>query len=589
MPVHPSILSEDPGSSLGPEALCPDIFRGHMKVLMEDAVQRMNHVVATANTLLQIAKLGADQLGHLPSGDLVYLNELKSDIIHDSEQISKAHEDTAVEVMRLALKYDDVEELAPCVEVLLCGFEGLRNRMKKKVDVIDQLRAAKPDEIEEEFEFIEEPVEVTTENHHIRQPDWAGDIIRNQGPMVVLNNLPTNITYAQVMDGVTGLGGISRVLVKPEPAATRKGAWCAVVHFKTSKAAKDYFQFFKEKPLFFEDKDEELQKASMLLYEPTTPPDDEDQGHLSGRCVDFDHFHGPAIWAALEKIGLSIIVRVAFSPDTSGDLGSLSVEVVDVAQASRVREIALQHRALPGFSGRSEDLADGLCESDFPPSHIYKLFDNVIRHVEPDYLEAMWNRAPYNTWAPHKRLQPEAEVRQPRKHPLRERTDREAFRIRMHVSLQTGNPDAVCMTLLNTTYLAKRGSVFKYAIEPNATAVEVRGQELVDLQNSTINDDTWVTFWTKYLQQQNILAPDEYARMVEHRRLRAEGKITCPVDCQTCKPDIRRSPVPLRARMYTHASEDGFPHSSWLRKEDEETRRSISRMTPRMGRILRSR
>ena len=55
--------------------------------------------------------------------------------------------------------------------------------------------------------------------------EWTQAVINNKGPMIILNNLPTRITYAQVMEGVTGLGGISSVLVKPEPAETLSVRW----------------------------------------------------------------------------------------------------------------------------------------------------------------------------------------------------------------------------------------------------------------------------------------------------------------------------------------------------------------------------
>lgn len=407
--------------------------------------------------------------------------------------------------------------------------------------------------------------------------------------MVVLNNLPNKITYAQVMEGVTGLGGISRVIVKPEPAAARKDAWCAVVHFKTCQAAKDYFLFFKEKPLFFEDKEGELHQARMLLYEPDTPSDDANCGSHSGRCLDFDQFFGPAIWPAMQKIGLSNIVRVAFSPEASGDLGELAIEVTDVAHASRVRQMAIEYRSLPGFSGMSKHLADGPCESDFPPSHILKHHSNIIPFVESNHLETKWNRTPYNTWKLPKFLYPEANVSQTYQATLTDIPNHDAMRMELHVSVHAQHPDAVVMSLQHTIYTSQCGSVCKVSVQSPSSATEVGGDELTKLQDATVGNEDWASFWAQFMRQPKELSPDKYAAMIQHRRMKAEGIITCPDDCNVCKPDIRKSPVPLRARMYTMANDDGYIHKAWLRKDDEETRRSIRPMTPQMGRILRSR
>ena len=73
--------------------------------------------------------------------------------------------------------------------------------------------------------------------------------------------------------------------------------------------------------------------------------------------------------------------------------------MTDAFKASYVRDLSLGELPIPGFSGRAEDITDGLCESDYPPSHIQHRYANVIPYVAHNHLDK-WDKAPYNTWEP---------------------------------------------------------------------------------------------------------------------------------------------------------------------------------------------
>lgn len=375
------------------------------------------------------------------------------------------------------------------------------------------------------------------------------------------------------MEGVTGLGGISSVLVKPEPAGSRKGAYCAALHFNNNKAANAYIEFFKEKPLFFVDEEGDVHKARMLQFQAAAPSDHDPQSSVSGRCLDFNHFPAKAVWAAIKKIGISHIIRVTFNPDASSDVGELSVEMTDAFKASCVRDLALGELPIPGFSGRAEDITDGLCESDYPPSHIQHRYANVIPYVAHNHLDK-WDNAPYNTWEPPRPLQPESYIRMIY-HSTLPRIPEEEVRPR---------PE---MTLGSRTYICEDGCVYKLSTGHVSSQMEVRGQELKVLQALTLGKHEWADFWRELALQQQALNMDTYAHMVEHRRLVAEGQITCPVDCYECGPSLRDSPTPLRAQMYTQASDEGFMHGAWINGDDIQIRLSIPPMIPQMGQIIR--
>lgn len=404
--------------------------------------------------------------------------------------------------------------------------------------------------------------------------EWTQTVIYNKGPLVIINNLPNNITYHQVMEGVTGLGGISSVLVRPEPASHREGAYCAAIHFHHDKAAKAYIDFFKEKPLFFMDKDDDVHQACMLYFKASTPSDDDSQSSVSGRCLELSNFPTNAVWAAIKKIGISHIVRLSFSPDASSDVGELSVELTDVVKASYIRDVWLADKSFPGFSGRDEDVSDGLCESDYPPSHIKSRHENVIPYIEPDHLEK-WNIPPYNTWEPRRPSRPA------------ETSPRATFRStlpRIPEEDVTPRPE---MTVGDETYTCENGRVYILSTRNRSVQREVRGTELRVLQAMTLGRQQWSFFWRELSLQQQIINPDTYASIVEHRRLKDEGRITCPPDCDQCGPSLRDSPTPLRAQMYTQGSDDGFMYEAFIRGDDMRIIMSVPPMVPQMGEIIR--
>jgi hypothetical protein len=143
------------------------------------------------------------------------------------------------------------------------------------------------------------------------------------------------------------------------------------------------------------------------------------------------------------------------------------------------------------------------------------------------------------------------------------------------------------MTLGSRTYTCEDGCVYKLSTGYPSSQIEVRGQELKVLQALTLGKYEWADFWRELALQQQVLNPDTYAHMVEHRRLMAEGQITCPTDCYECGPSLRDSPTPLRAQMYTQSSDEGFMHGAWLHGDDVQIRLSIPPMTPQMGQVIR--
>ncbi|KAI8689672.1 hypothetical protein NCS56_00230900 [Fusarium sp. Ph1] len=543
-------------------------FSDDKEWVMKDAKDRLKVLAALCEVYLHITAIQPADFAGLPSESLLTLNELMNDIVHDVHELGKSNNLAAFDLIEMS-RSRSADEFKELVEHKIRDLEIQRDVIKGKVDMIHGLREFQLDE-EDEFEIVAEPVAVP------RVPkgdyEWTQAVINNKGPMIILNNLPTRITYAQVMEGVTGLGGISSVLVKPEPAGSRKGACCAALHFNNNKAANAYIDFFKEKPLFFVDQEGDVHKARMLYFQAAAPSDHDPQSSVSGRCLDFNNFPAKAVWAAIKKIGISHIVRVTFNPDASSDVGELSVEMTDAVRASYVRDASLGELPIPGFSGRAEDISDGLCESDYPPSHIQNRYANVIPYVEPNYLDK-WNQAPYNTWEPPRPLQPESYVRMIYQATLP--------RIPEEVRLR---PE---MTLGSRTYTCEDGYVYKLSTGYPSSQIEVRGQELKVLQALTLGKHEWADFWRELALQQQVLNPDTYAHMVEHRRLMAEGQITCPIDCYECGPNLRDSPTPLRAQMYTQSSDEGFMHGAWLHGDDVQIRLSIPPMTPQMGQIIR--
>lgn len=101
MPAPPQLgsaheSSKDLESSVGPQDLSTCVSTGDKQSIMSEAIQRMDNVTATADALLEIGKFSADHVDNLPSEDLVYVNELKSEIIHDHEKITMQNEQAAV-------------------------------------------------------------------------------------------------------------------------------------------------------------------------------------------------------------------------------------------------------------------------------------------------------------------------------------------------------------------------------------------------------------------------------------------------------------------------------------------------------------
>ncbi|RMJ11694.1 hypothetical protein BHE90_012960 [Fusarium euwallaceae] len=421
---------------------------------------------------------------------------------------------------------------------------------------------------------------------------WAQEVVRDQGPMVILNNLPHHITYTQVMEGVTGLGGINSVAVMAEPAPSRKGAFCAMINFNDTKAVDAYIDFFKKKPLFFVDKDGDIHKASMLSFKGETPSIKESHHPTSGRCLEFANFRASDIWTALLKIGILGIVRVNFNPDTSGDLGELSIELTTAMHASRVRTLALDGH-IPGFSGIAENISDGLCESDYHPSHIQQRFNNVIPYTGPDHLEKKWNQKPYNGLEslslgfPSMQHRTHTHARYP-DFPLPQIPEDE----RLHSATPSTHEDRARHLLIprgGFLYGSDGGNVHKRDMAHPETTSPVRGDDLRTLVESTLADPEWFPFWRDVVRQQEHLSFEAYGRMVEHRRLNTNGQISCPDDCNECHPNLRDSLTPpLRTRMYTQMGDDGYIYAEWLRSEDEQTRRSVRGLSPQMGQIIRS-
>ncbi|UPK96451.1 hypothetical protein LCI18_007386 [Fusarium solani-melongenae] len=566
--------------------------------LMKDAENRLKVLASLCEIYLHATSTDPADFARLPSETLLTLNELKNDIIHDVHKLAKANNLVALDLIEMSRSHPD-DEFDELAENKIRELEKQRDVIKGKVDMIYAIREFQraqeeleseqdcdSNDEEEEFEVVAESAEVP---RGLPKGDyeWTQAILNNKGPLVILNNLPACITYTQVMEGVTGLGGISSVLVRPEPAGSRKGAYCAAIHFNSNKAANAYIDFFKENPLFFVDEEGDVHKARMLQFQAAAPSDHDPQSSVSGRCLDFNKFPAKAVWATIKRIGMSHIVRVSFNPDASNDAGELSVEMTDAFKASYVRDMALEELPMLGFSGLAEDITDGLCESDYPPSHIQNRYANVIPYVAENHLDK-WNTTPYNAWEFPRHLQTESYdtwephltthetcLRMIYPNPL-PRIPEEDMRPRLE------------MTMDSHTYTCVDGRVYEMSTGDLSSQREIRGHEFNMLQVLTLGKHEWADFWRELAMQQQVLNPDTYARMVEHRRQVAEGQINCPVDCYECVPSLRNSPTPLRAKLYTQTSDEGFLHGSWLHGDDIQIRLSVPPMIPRMGQIIRN-
>ncbi|RSL71954.1 hypothetical protein CEP54_001147 [Fusarium duplospermum] len=601
-------------------------FDAGLKQWSEKITFDMMSITDEVDDLLFAAHQDDRDVSLFSSEVLIQLNELKSDIVTEVREFGQASKKGAIKLIEMTRRHAPCDELRESSLDLLDDLESRREQISEQVSIIDCLRdtlasvdcmsdkdVENNDEDEEsDFEQVVKTTEApttmpmsyatltklptvpklpTTVPEHMRQlgsRDWAQEVVRERGPMVILNNLPNRITCTQVMEGVTGLGGVSNVVVMAEPSPSRNGAFCAMINFNDVKAVDVYIDFFKKKPLFFVDEDGDIHKATMLAYKGATPSNKDSHHKMPGRCLDFNNFHAPAIWASLQMIGIQNIVRVTFNPDTSGDLGELSIELTNAARASLVHVTALKHD-LPGFSGVAENISYGLCESDYHPSHIEQRFNNVIPYTGPDHLEKKWNQEPYNSWecqpVEYPRIVSHACYRDflpgiPEEglYPATSSTNEDEDK---------GNGD-IYVTLGGYVYSCQRGVVHKLSLAYPIAAVPVRGHELQTLVDLTLGDPGWISFWRDVERQQRNSSLEAYCRMVEHQRLRMEGRIVCPVDCHECHPSLSDSLTPpLRARMYTQTSNDGYVHSDWIRREDDQARRSIPRMTPQMGRIIR--
>ncbi|KAL2691465.1 hypothetical protein Neosp_001850 [[Neocosmospora] mangrovei] len=527
-------------------------------IFMQGADNKFKVIATLIEYYNQATMVDEADFAGLPCDMLLTLNELSTDAVHDLKGLSKMRQLAFGLLIEFARDHS-FARWEKLVGDVMRDLEEQRDIIKRKVDMINGIREYKLDE-EDDFEIIAKP-------SASRVPkgdwEWTQAVINNKGPMVILNDLPANITYAQVMQGVTGVGGINSVLVKPEPAGSRKGTYCAAIHFNDSQAATAYIDFFKEKPLFFVDEDGDVHKTNMLYFKAANPSDHDAQSPVSGRCVDFANFPVAAVWAAISKIGLPGIVRVNFNPDASGDLGELSVEMTDVFKAEFIREVAL---SLPGVSGRVEDISYGTTESDDPPDRVHELYNNVIPYIEHGHLDE-WNKAPYNTWEPPRTFHPDVFARMEYEATLPDIPEEDVRPI----------PE---MKMGSRTYTAQDGCVYKHPTGSTFPPTEVRGKELKILQDMTLGKHEWADFWRELALQQQVLNPDIYANIVEHRRLKAEGRIICPPGCYDCGPSLRDSPVPLRAQMYTQGSDEGFMHGAWLQGDDQQIRMSIPPMTP---------
>ncbi|KAM0432959.1 hypothetical protein ACHAPT_004664 [Fusarium lateritium] len=643
------------------EAVLAPMGISYHDILLDEAMKKLNDIHVTLDKLHATSNVAPGDLGDLPSADIVYMLDLKHEMINDHEMIKDETRNAMVSCRAQSnpdaktSQYADtipaqakIGEMTPHIPLLdlsrmlrglLDPLEKSLDRLKAKVELIkcthDHMsddsgpeaecdsnvapgaechkkvgpKANSDNKDEEDFEMVEaEHVTGKATKPTAQRPEcaWVHEIttqdgvihpfpIQFQGPMIIVNNLPSNITYTQVLEGVTGLGGIRCVRVRPQIAASRPGAYCAAVRFKSPTSAEAYINFVREKPIFFQDSDGDLHKAQFLYYKAAAPSRGEQvqvpvpvpvRPTLSGRCLDFGNFPVTAIWDALRAIGLLSITRASFNPNNSGDVGDLSVEFISVFHAQRARRVALQQLRVPGFSGLASDIEDALCDSDYPPIHIEERYHNVIPYVKANHLANTWNRLPYNTWTTHEAIKPKASTEDQSQASRLQSPEEAALLVLRQLNMAQGH--VLTMELDGIQYSSAGGNVFESAAGDVLNATRIQGRKLKQLQDRTIADPSWTAFWRHFLNEENALRVEDYAKMAKHRHLVQQSNIACAESCDYCSPRLHDSPVPLRVRMYNLMTDDGYFHADWLRNDDAEVIRSIPSMHPKAGSIIHS-
>ncbi|KAM5347866.1 hypothetical protein ACJ41O_007690 [Fusarium nematophilum] len=406
------------------------------------------------------------------------------------------------------------------------------------------------------------PLEGLAFDSDLDEYDTLGDVISSR--RVVINNLPQSVTLTQVYDGVTALGGVLSIQVLNTAALSTTGNCSAVIEFKRPAGAQAFYDYACKKSIYFEDDAGDLHRADVQLVKTASYPLTADQvrlsginvnDSLSGRCLDLALFPGTALWYTMKRIGLGNIVRVNYTEQREGFNGELSIELISLFQAGRVRQM-VHNKVLPGYPGGMDDIQNGLTPSDLPSASLWSRCGNVIACPDKDHLEKEWNRYPFNSFVPTKNIRFGSVIHRKR---VPDFAPRKLY-IDLNIIPLDDDDLPPLENLDGKFYVLDGRDIYSTRLDKTNQYCQVSEQDISLLMDVTLHKPEWKKFWDTFCDARslgNLRAWDEYGKLAKHRREKAAEQGLEPgtvPDCSKCScrsGDLKSSPVPKFIQDYT--------------------------------------
>ncbi|KPM45358.1 hypothetical protein AK830_g1242 [Neonectria ditissima] len=350
---------------------------------------------------------------------------------------------------------------------------------------------------------------------------------------VVMNNLPDGISPAQVIKGVSGLGGLLRIDVI-NSAKVASGKASALLEFNWASTAEEYAKYIQRKPMYYLDVNGVKHQAEVSVIPTRSYPVDTSLAPLrasgadtpNGRCLEFTEFPELGVWFFFERIGTSNIIGASYTSTSDPfEDGVLTVEFISVFHANQARRLVNHHQLDFYPPSPQHRIVPTFCDSDYKTSDLWGVTNkHTIQYRPIDHLALEWDQRPWNKKWPATIVRPSFSI--PRKPVPTTKAYANNTDESLKFETKTSQPSDGSTRIFQGFRFTIVGNTMRIALQ-NHTWVIATDDQIQPLMQKTLHVPGWASFWDLWFQntgQINLRKWDEYARIARHRRQQAAAQ-----------------------------------------------------------------
>ncbi|KAM0242067.1 hypothetical protein ACHAP5_007465 [Fusarium lateritium] len=395
----------------------------------------------------------------------------------------------------------------------------------------------------------------------------------------VLIKLPFSVNIKQIANGVSGVGGvIAFSMLNTAARNSALGDFSALVEFRYPEAVRAYLVYVSRTKLWFRDARGTPRGVDVLAVNNISHPLTVYEGNPDNtRGVRIANFPASAVWLLMREFGLQFIVRAQFLIGKVGMTGTFTLEFCNTFEAARYKRFIARpaNRCLLSM----DDVTDVMTPSDRIVQELSRTVDSLIHYVPANHLEADWNIAPFNTFTRTINPRHGSTIR---RRPVP--SNASVFSIQAEPSDSVILDDSPAIIVQNdvsrpvfrvpesrvainhimgdTKYAIVDGKIYALGPDDGSVYKYVFGAKLLELKETTVHLDHWVTFWDIYCKVNNInnlRRYFEYSRIAANRRAMNKDLGLSEGHAHT---DLADSPIPDVILNYINPSNSNVVHTN---------------------------